>query len=331
VNTNSRTSTPTIPAPREERHPRGVARFGIALLALAGACDGESSPLGPEESSSAGPVTEAVTASAVTPGPLPGKIVFTGLDGVQRDIYVMNADGSSLTRLTSTPENEFSPAWSWDNTKIAFARPRPNGSAQTLNDIFVIDANGANGHWASPTPNAVSLGAPAWSPDGSRLLVGSSGGIRSLNLATGALTQFKDGQQNVLGQYASFDPTGQKVVVVGGSISVYKADGSGKIGFSMASPHVAATETPSFSPDGTTILLTEAISADRRKLYLFTGSSFTLLSSNGIGRGASWAPDGKRIVFGGQKGRVSRINSDGSQRVRLTGSGGFDSSPAYSH
>jgi Tol biopolymer transport system component len=99
----------------------------------------------------------------------------------------------------------------------------------------------------------------------------------------------------------------------------------------MASPHNTTVETPSFSPDGTTILLTEAISPDRRKLYLFAGTTFTLLSGHGIGIGASWAPDGKQIVIGGSRGRLYRMNADGSRRVELAGTGGRDNQPAYTH
>jgi len=311
----------------QARLRRGLSLLGTALLALAAACDSASSPQAPEDDPVGGPVPEA----AVTAGPLPGKIAFTASDGVQNDIYVMNADGSNLTRLTSTPEREFEPAWSWDNSKIAFLRPRTDASAQVHPDVFVVDANGANGHWASSTPSGLNLRAPAWSPDGSRLLVSASGAIMSMDLATGALTHFKNGQQDVTGLYASFDATGQKVVVAGGGISVYHADGSGRIGVQMASPHIAAVENPSFAPDGTTILLTEAITPERRKLYLFAGTTFTLLSNSGIGIGASWAPDGKQIVFGNRRGHLSRMSAGGNQRVELAGTGGVDNQPAYSH
>ena len=311
------------------RHRRPAGRLAprLALLCAVGslaACDNTTEPGTPEEPLG-GP------AAAATPGSFAGKIAFSASDGVQRDIYVMNADGSNLTRLTSTPQNEFSPAWSWDNAKLAFIRPRTNSSNQVHNDVFIVDANGANGHWASTTPSALDLRDPTWDPSGSRLLVTSSDGLMSLNLATGTFTHFKDGANDVSGGAAAFEPSGQKVAVGGSGIAIYNADGSGMIGPKMASPNNTTVESVSFSPDGKTVALTEAITPDRRKIYLFVGTTFTLVQGSGVGLGVSWSPDGKQIAFGGRRGDVYRMNPDGSQRVRLGGTAGTDNQPAYSH
>ena len=315
---------------RHRRLPHRLALWCGALGTLA-ACDSANAPTAPDEAPGAGPLSDPAPAAAPTPGSFAGKIAFTASDGVQRDIYVMNADGSALTRLTSTPQNELDPAWSWDNSRIAFIRPRTNASAEVHNDVFVVDANGANGHWASSTPSAVNLRSPAWAPDGSRLLVSSPNGVLSMDLTTGALTQFKNGANNVSGLSMAFDATGQKVVVGTSGIFIYEADGSGQIGAAFATPHNTSAESVAFSPDGKTVVLTEAITSDRRKIYLFSGSAFTLLTGSGVGLGVSWSPDGKQIVFGGRRGRVNRINADGSQRAGLAGTGGLDNQPAYSH
>ena len=137
---------------------------------------------------------------------------------------------------------------SWDNSKIAFIRPRTNSSAQVHNDVFIVDANGD--HWASSTPSTLNLSAPAWAPDASGLLVSSPNGVLSVNLATGTLTQFKSGANNVFGLAMAFDATGQKVVVGTSGIFTYKADGSGQIGAAFATPHNTTAESVAFSPDG---------------------------------------------------------------------------------
>jgi TolB protein len=329
VSATSHTTQPIRTRRPSARLPRGFSLVGTALLALA-ACDRTTSPIAPSEDLGPEPVSSPVTESGVTGGPFAGKIAFSAFDGAQRDIYVMNADGSALTRLTSFAGNEVTPAWSWDNSKIAFVRDRTD-AGPAHRDVFIVDANGANGHWASPT-NTVPLAEPAWSPDGSRLVVRTNKfQVMFLDLATGALTPFKNGQEDVFATFPSFDPTGQKLVTGGSSIHVYKADGSTTL-LAMATPHNETAEGPTFSPDGTKILLTELVSLDRgRKLYQLTGFTFTLLSSSGVGARASWAPDGKNIAFSSLRGKVYRANADATHRVRLAGTGGFDTDVAYSH
>lgn len=297
--------------------------LGTGLLALA-ACDQMDSPQAP--------VDEPVAQAALTTGPLPGKIAFTSSVGGAMDIYAMNADGSGVTRLTSFDGQESTPAWSWDNTRIAMIRTRPVAGNPIHSDIFVINADGSNGHWASPEANAEDLHDPAWSPDGSRILVRTKSGLKSLSVATGTLTDFMNGQQIANGFHPSFDPSGQKVIAGDANkVVVYRADGTGLIS-STATPHGGNVEFPTFSPDGSKILFLEATSASHsRNLYLLSGATLTLLSSHGIGAGVSWAPDGKQIVFAGLRGDLYRANADATHRVDLAGSDGGDAFPAYTH
>ena len=67
------------------------------------------------------------------------KIAFTSNrdgGGNDWDIYVMNADGSDIARLTDGAGNEY-PAWSPDGQKIAFSSDRGGDS-----DIYVMNADG---------------------------------------------------------------------------------------------------------------------------------------------------------------------------------------------
>ena len=93
-------------------------------------------------------LTPVATPSKPPPGavPVPGpsaqpRIVFTSgrTDGTDREIHVMNADGSDVKRLTDNFADESSPSLSPDGTKIAFVSHRDNNS-----DIYVMNADGTN-------------------------------------------------------------------------------------------------------------------------------------------------------------------------------------------
>src|SRR2546428_769783 len=87
-----------------------------------------------------------------------GPIAFVSDRDGNADIYVMNADGSSPTRLTNNPAADLDPAWPPDGTKIAFASNRDGNYT-----IYVMNADGSN-------PSRLTAGqATAWSPAGKKI------------------------------------------------------------------------------------------------------------------------------------------------------------------
>ena len=85
-------------------------------------------------------------------------------DGGYDAIYRVNADGSGLTTINDQPGRHGSPAWSPDNTRIAFvAFLKVRGSASTL-----ADTDGANLARVD-TPGIIPNYEVAWSPDASRI------------------------------------------------------------------------------------------------------------------------------------------------------------------
>ena len=76
------------------------------------------------------------------------------------DLYVGNADGSGLTRLTKSPEDESSPCWSPDGKWICFA-----AKLKERRSLCKISASGGELQRIS-TIGVLNPTEPDWSPDG---------------------------------------------------------------------------------------------------------------------------------------------------------------------
>jgi TolB protein len=102
-------------------------------------------------------------------------IAFTGQRAGDTDwrIYVMDADGTHVHRLTSSLEYELEPAWSPDGRHIAYAHIAPTVSVfeKVPANIAVVDVDGSHFHEvAMGARNTDGFWAPAWSRDGSLLV-----------------------------------------------------------------------------------------------------------------------------------------------------------------
>jgi Tol biopolymer transport system component len=84
------------------------------------------------------------------------------------NLYIMNPDGTEVTRLTESFYEDANPVWSPDGKKIAFDR---RGNANESWSIYVVNADGSD--LFQVTHNLMHdryYGhSPTWSPDGTRL------------------------------------------------------------------------------------------------------------------------------------------------------------------
>jgi Tol biopolymer transport system component len=97
---------------------------------------------------------------------------------LDNEIYVINADGSGLRRLTRNSANDLYPAWSPDGKTIAFASGRDSGDRDF--ELYVMDADGSHQRRLTRSRRNEERRS-AWSPDGRKILFESGAEIYVMN------------------------------------------------------------------------------------------------------------------------------------------------------
>ena len=94
--------------------------------------------------------------------PKTSKIVFTSAGDVNREIYLMNPDGSEQINITNHPADDLHPTWSPTGEQILFVSDRMRGR-----DLYLMDANGES--VKRVFRNHEHRQHPTWSPDGEQI------------------------------------------------------------------------------------------------------------------------------------------------------------------
>ena len=269
----------------------------------------------------------SVTKTVIT-GPIP--VVFSSDRGANLDIYSMNSDGTSQTRLTTSAATDYQPAWSPDHSKIAFVSNRDG-----VPSIYTMDASGAN------QTRLTTVGTnyvPEWSPDGSKIVFISErdgGGANAREVyvmnANGS-SQTRLTNNTAPEGFPAWSPDGARIVFESARsgqnfLYVMNADGSAQTPLLSSS---AGDYQPAYSPDGRKI----AWVSDRDgnlEVYVANadgGSEKRLTNNNGADSKPGWSPDGSRIIFTSDRGGSQDIylmNADGTGVTQLTSNAAADS------
>jgi Tol biopolymer transport system component len=227
----------------------------------------------------------------------------------KREIFVINADGSGLRRLTRNTVADWDPAWSPDGQKIAWT----SGGHGAETDVFVMNADGSDQQ--NLTPKSGNQGRePRWSPDGRAILFTA---VQPRQPPSASWFPFRDvyvmnadgsGQRNLTqtpeagegdpawspdGHYIAFSRLAGPPWAV--RIIVMNADGSAKhavaVTHKIGDAQIAGT-TIGWSPDGRRIAFD-----DHDAIYVVNadGSGLRPLAQNAAFR--DWSPDGRKLIF----------------------------------
>ena len=280
--------------------------------------------------------TSRPTTTLTQAAPSAGRIAFASNRNGRWNIYVMNADGSDLTRLADDPANDRGPGWSPDGQRIAFHSDRD----LTIYGIYVMNADGSD--LTRLTDWSGNSWYPDWSPDGRRIAFYSdregdgAHDIYVMNADGSGVTRLTDGSGD--DGYPDWSPDGQRIAFnsdLDGDSEIYvmNADGSG---VNKLTDNSAGDASPSWSPDGRRI----AFNSDRdgdSEIYVMSADGsgeIRLTDSSGNDGFPDWSPDGQRIVFhsdrDGGSHNIYAMNADGSDLTRLTDGSAYNWTPDWS-
>ena len=270
------------------------------------------------------------------PGAFATRIAYVAADGpVQGRRYrllVADSDGANPRTVLQSGQPLMSPAWSPDGRRLAYVSFEGG-----LSSVYVQDL--ASGQRVRVSARSGINGAPAFSPDGTRLALALSRrdgnvDIYLLTLATQQLSRLTDSP--AIDTEPAWSADGKELYFTsdrGGSPQVYRmpAGGGGAQRITFEGNYNAR---PRLSADGSSLaVVTLDQKAYRIAVVDLTRRGSRVLTSGRQDESPSFAPNGAMLIYAtqvGGRGVLATASVDGSVQQRLAGGEGDIREPAWS-
>lgn len=224
------------------------------------------------------------------------KIAFVAQLGRNRELYVMNLDGTGIHPLTGDRSIALSPAWSPDGSLLLFTSYRGGGGPR----VWVINAPGGRPYIISGRPGS-NISA-SYSPDGREiacsLSMDGNAEIYLLDARGGSPRRLT--HNRAIDTSPSWSPTGREIAFTsdrGGTPQVYVMDRDGS-NVRRLIYNVSYTDSPAWSPKGDRMAF---VARDGNGFDIWVcradGSDAHALVTGGLNENPKWSPDGRHLVF----------------------------------
>ncbi len=262
------------------------------------------------------------------------KIIFTSGRSGQDEVWQILSDGTGATKLTTTASGGFSatPAYSPDESKIAFARSEGSGT-----QIWVMNADGSSPVQLTTTGPVNAF--PKWSPDGSKIAFHSTrdGNFEIYVMDASGANQTRLTNDAGTDEFPSWAPDGSKLVFAsdrGGTFQLFTMNADGSEPTQLTTDANVDAAAGQWSPLGDKIVFggsTETSAGTRTQIFVVNadgsgGTQLTQTTSNELF--PSWSRDGLKIVFSSARDggdfQLYTMNADGSNQTRLTQTSSHD-------
>ncbi len=259
------------------------------------------------------------------------RIAFVSTRTGNKELFMMNFDGSNVKKITHNGSINLLPSWSPDGKKLLFTsyqRGNPGLYVMDLDKRKQVLLSGRaglsmGGRW-SPKEDKIALSV-SYQGNSDLILIKPNGKrIKKLTWDWG------------IDVSPSWSPDGKKIAFVSsrsGNPHIYVLD--------LEEDRVVRrtfegkyNSSPAWSPRGDKIAFTGRYEG-LFQIFLMDpdGSELQVLTDEGENEHPSWSPDGRHIAFSSNREGSSYIYimfPDGSSQKRLTSGGGNDTNPAWS-
>ena len=247
-----------------------------------------------------------IISSVFAKAPATEKIVFTSARDNNREIYIMNPDGSGQVRLTHNRADDAMPTWSPTGEQILFASDRDRFPLSR--DLYLMDPDGKNVRRVFGKSKDRS--SAVWSPDGKQIAYRRrepSGSFVYIATIDG-----KNEEKIAFGSSPAWSPDGEEIAFLTGwpermQITILNVKTRKQTVFFPKPVRSSWMSSPAWSPSGNKIAFTWLHKAplkefvDTETIYIINrdGTGLQQITSDNAPSETSpiWSPQGDTLLY----------------------------------